>query len=92
MSQTETLITLPCGLQVRKRKLSGRDFFRFQSLAAKNAMEAAEWFILNAFEWSNGERITTDDLDSDGTLGFDDVLFLNSQATKNFTQSPQQET
>jgi hypothetical protein len=55
-------------------------------------MEAAEWFILNAFEWSNGERITTDDLDSDGTLGFDDVLFLNSQGTKNFIQSPQQET
>lgn len=92
MSQTETLITLPCGLQVRKRKLSGRDFFRFQSLAAKNAMEAAEWFILNAFEWATGERITTDDLDDDGSLGFDDILFLNSSATKNFTQSPQQET
>jgi len=86
-----TVITLPSGLEVRKRNLRGRDFFRFQSLAAKNTMEAAEWFILNAFEWASGERITTDDLDEGGSLTFDDVLFLNSLSTKTFTQSPRQE-
>lgn len=80
-------IQLPSGLAVRRKTLTGRQFFKFQAMAAKNTADAGEWFILNAFEWEDGTPIVTDDLDESGSLGFDDVLFLNQISTQTFTTS-----
>lgn len=87
---TKELIALPSGQQVVQKKLKGRAFVTFQSMAAKDAAAASEWLILNSFIWADGSPITPDDLDE--RLTFEDVATLSAIVQDPFVKAQQRKT
>lgn len=76
-----TVIELPSGAIAVKKKLKGRDFFKFQEMAGKNAAEAMKWIVLQAFE-VDGKPLTIDALEDE--FDFEDVALLSSEINKAF--------
>jgi hypothetical protein len=77
---TSEIIDLPSGSIAQKNSLKGRDFFKFQSLASKNAEEALKWVVLKYFT-INDQPLDIDTLDD---LPFEDVAVLSAEINKVF--------
>lgn len=75
------VIQLPSGAIAAKKSLKGRDFFKFQSMAAKDATNALKWVVMKAFE-VNGETLDINKLEDE--MSFDDVAVLSSEINKAF--------
>ncbi|MEO1399669.1 MAG: hypothetical protein AAFV72_00255 [Cyanobacteria bacterium J06635_1] len=90
----DNILTLPSGATAERLPLKGRDYFRFQQLAAKSVgkgatgealSEANQWLMVRAYKL-NGEPLTVDALDE---MDFQDVAAINNDMTAHFLQPAQ---
>ena len=89
-------ITLPSGTIAIRQELTGKDYFQFQSMAAKAAgahpsptamSDAQQWLLLRAYVVQTSDSETSSlTLDGLEAMSFQDVSVLSNDMTTHFLQ------
>lgn len=85
----QTVIQLPSGAIAVKQSLKGRDFFKFQEMAGKDAAAALKWVVMKAFK-VNDEALSIEQLEDE--FSFEDAAMLTMEINKSFLPYLQQAT